>query len=72
MPEYVRVKVEAVIKHEDIITAMKELGIKVNKANERKYIDVIKKHCTIKAGKGFISFEKLTREELLLLGFELE
>lgn len=72
MPQYVRVKVEAIIKREDLITVMGELGIKNTKSNEKKYIDIIKKHCTIKAGKGFISFEKLTREELQMLGFELE
>lgn len=70
--QYVRIKVEVVIKHKDIIDAMKELNIKINKKNEQLYTNLLKK-VTIRANEDFAKCKnEIDKETLLMYGFTFD
>lgn len=68
--EYINIKMQIVIKRQDLFDNMKELGLKINKQNERKYISALKAvRCRVSG-----AFCKLPndKEDLLMYGLEFE
>lgn len=68
--EYINVKMEMVIKHQDVINSMKKLGLKINKKNEKRYVDALKRKRLI-ATKEFTELDN-DKEILLMYGLEFE
>lgn len=68
--EYITLKMDLVVKRQDILKNMKKLGLKTDRKNEKKYVEALKRKRLI-ANKDFSELEN-DKEVLLMYGLELE
>lgn len=68
--EYITLKMDLVIKRQDILKSMKKLGLKADRKNEKKYIEALKRKRLI-GNKEFTELEN-DKEILLMYGLEFE
>ena len=68
--EYITLKMDLVVKRQDILKSMKKLGLKTDRKNEKKYVEALKRKRLI-ANKDFSELEN-DKEVLLMYGLEFE